>query len=302
MAGKQLHWTKQRVFEEAKKYTTKTDFFENCWSGYLVAQRNGWLAEMNWFVRKPYAKKQREWDKDSALEFAKTCKTVDELLRKNKYAYYFLKDNDLFDQVKWLKKTKCGRKVKWTKFKIKLEAKKYSNITEFSKKNYSAYSRASKLNLVNDICNRKYNKWTYANLESAAKKYKTKHDLRVNDACAYEAMRIRGLLDVFYKKDKKECQKSRYKKWSYEQMESVAKNYKTKHDLYVNDKNAYEAIRRNHLLDKFFSNEQKYKSKWSYEKMKEHAEKWSSSSELRLNDKRAYYAISRNRLLKTFYK
>ena len=41
-------WTKEKVFEESKKYTTRKEFVKGCSSAYNVAYRNGWLKEMTW--------------------------------------------------------------------------------------------------------------------------------------------------------------------------------------------------------------------------------------------------------------
>ena len=43
------YWTKERVFEEARKYRTKEEFKKCCRSAYEAARRNGWIPEMTWF-------------------------------------------------------------------------------------------------------------------------------------------------------------------------------------------------------------------------------------------------------------
>lgn len=42
------YWTKERVFEEAKKYTSRKAFSNGNGTAYKIASKNGWLDEMPW--------------------------------------------------------------------------------------------------------------------------------------------------------------------------------------------------------------------------------------------------------------
>ena len=44
------YWTKDRVFDEARKYTRKVDFKYKASRAYILARKNGWLQEMDWFI------------------------------------------------------------------------------------------------------------------------------------------------------------------------------------------------------------------------------------------------------------
>lgn len=44
------YWTKERVFEEARKFTRKVDFKYTSSRAYILARTNGWLKEMDWFI------------------------------------------------------------------------------------------------------------------------------------------------------------------------------------------------------------------------------------------------------------
>ena len=43
-------WTKEKVFEEARKYISKRKFQECCAGAFDAAYRKGWFSEMDWFV------------------------------------------------------------------------------------------------------------------------------------------------------------------------------------------------------------------------------------------------------------
>lgn len=44
-------WTKEKVFEESKKYTVLHDFQKNAGSACAMAYKNNWINEMPWIVR-----------------------------------------------------------------------------------------------------------------------------------------------------------------------------------------------------------------------------------------------------------
>ena len=40
------YWSYQTCYEEAKKYSTRTEFKKECGSAYAVARKNGWMDEL----------------------------------------------------------------------------------------------------------------------------------------------------------------------------------------------------------------------------------------------------------------
>ena len=51
------YWTRERVFEIARQYTTKSEFWGEHRPAYQAASENGWLKEMDWL--KPKMKSDR---------------------------------------------------------------------------------------------------------------------------------------------------------------------------------------------------------------------------------------------------
>lgn len=47
------YWTKERVFDDAKKYKSKMDWFRGSQSAWATAQRNGWLEECSSLMNSP---------------------------------------------------------------------------------------------------------------------------------------------------------------------------------------------------------------------------------------------------------
>ena len=52
---KQVHdkWSKEEVFEESKKYSSRKDFSVGNGTAYGIARRNHWLDEMPWMNLTP---------------------------------------------------------------------------------------------------------------------------------------------------------------------------------------------------------------------------------------------------------
>lgn len=49
-------WSRENVFIESRKYTTRGSFKSECPTAYQAARKNGWLDEMIWLKQK-YNKK-----------------------------------------------------------------------------------------------------------------------------------------------------------------------------------------------------------------------------------------------------
>mgnify|MGYP006928569347 CR=1 FL=1 len=103
------YWTKERVFEEARKYSRMIDFHRDSNSAYTIACRNGWLKEMTWLSVKKYNIKKNEkkpvgyWQiKEHCIEEAKKYKTKKELYTKSSGCYASILDHKWMDELDWL--------------------------------------------------------------------------------------------------------------------------------------------------------------------------------------------------------
>lgn len=137
-------WTKNKVFNEGKKYTTKADFYRNSSRAYEVARKNGWLKEMTWFVT---PKRKIKWAKEKVFRESKKYKTKTEFERKNSRCYTLSLQNDWLKEMTWFKSIKKTNGY-WTKEKVIEEGKKYKCAKDFIKGCSGAYNSAVK------------NKWT----------------------------------------------------------------------------------------------------------------------------------------------
>lgn len=49
-------WTRENVFEESKKYSSRSEFKKGSSGAFHIAYINGWLDEMSWLVGSPSTK------------------------------------------------------------------------------------------------------------------------------------------------------------------------------------------------------------------------------------------------------
>jgi hypothetical protein len=52
----EIKWTKEKVFEESKKYSSLTEFARECGPAYAAARKYGCLKDMSWLGRKHHDK------------------------------------------------------------------------------------------------------------------------------------------------------------------------------------------------------------------------------------------------------
>ena len=104
-------WSKENVFNEAKKYNTRSEFQKSCVSAYQVALRNGWLSEMSWFMegKRPNG----YWNiKENILAEAKKYQTRSEFCKGCGSAYQTARVNGWLSEMSWFKHIKCTQKTK----------------------------------------------------------------------------------------------------------------------------------------------------------------------------------------------
>ena len=134
------YWTKERVFEEARKYSTKHLFYEGCRGGYGAAERNGWFNEMTWF-EEPNPNKPKVWTKETIFALARTCKTKAEFRKANKGAYNVAWKNGWLNEMDWLG---ALARDPYTKEEVLSVARQYTTKIAFRKAVPNVYNAAQK--------------------------------------------------------------------------------------------------------------------------------------------------------------
>jgi hypothetical protein len=150
LGGSKLYWTKERCIEEAKKYSTISDWIKNSPSSHNGARKKEWYSECTTHMKRKI-KPAGYWTKERCIEESKKYKTNFEWSRKSGTSYGIACKNKWLEEccVHMLKKMKL--KGYWTKERCIEDAKKYSTSFEWSRKSGGAY-KASRKNKWLDLC------------------------------------------------------------------------------------------------------------------------------------------------------
>lgn len=145
------YWTKERVFEESRKFTNKKDFERNAKGAYLKAMTNKWLDEMPWLCPLPLGPISK-WSREAIIEESKKYKTKTEFAKKSPTAYiHAIEDKTIFLQMPWLEDRKKPNGYWKDKHRVIEEGKKYKSRTEFAKGSYSAWKMAKKTGWLDEM-------------------------------------------------------------------------------------------------------------------------------------------------------
>lgn len=145
------YWTKEKCFEEALKYQTRTEFQRGCESAYSKARKNGWLDELCAHMR-AVMKPSRYWSKEQcAAEAMKYEKRLD-FQKGSESAYCAALKNG------WLE-TICSHMIEikkakgyWSKENCLEEALTYETRTDFNIGCNGAYKVALREGWLDEIC------------------------------------------------------------------------------------------------------------------------------------------------------
>ena len=139
-------WNYENCYNEALKYTSRSEFKKANCSAYQSAFKNGWVDDYTWFIG-------YRWTYDKCLEESKKYSTRTEFARKKSRAYHIASKNGWIEDFTWLldgRSLRLEKYGKWTKDACFEEAKKYKSRGEFAKKNGSAYHNACRFGWIDD--------------------------------------------------------------------------------------------------------------------------------------------------------
>jgi len=189
-----IKWTKDNVFEEAKKYNSLSQFKYNNNSAYSTARLNGWLKEMTWFKRPIYIK----WTKEATFEEAKKYQTRRNFEVGSNSAYNVALKNRWLDEMPWLKIV--GHYKKWTKELVFEESKKYSHRKPFKVGSPGAYRVALDNGWLDEMSWLAPKlKWNKNAVIEESKKYNSRGSFKNGNKSAYNAaLKNRWIDEMFW--------------------------------------------------------------------------------------------------------
>lgn len=190
-------WTRERCFEEAINYSSRTSFCKGNAGAYSSAWKNGWLDDYVWF-KTP----DNKWNESSCFSEAKKYNTRTEFAKGNGSAYYAAVQNGWINDYTWL--ITPPRKSKWDFDLCEQEAKKYKSRWDFQKGSKGAYLYALKMGWLDNYIwlelqqkGQKNIKWNQETCYNEALKFRSRTEFSKKSGGAYNVARKKGWLDDY---------------------------------------------------------------------------------------------------------
>lgn len=187
--------------------------------------------------------------------------------------------------------------IKWTEDAIKKEALNYQHRAQFAKNSNSAYYKAIKLGILDEVCSHmkpasRTRKWTKQSLLEEAAKYENITSFRKGSRIAYETALRNGVIEDI----RKIIKPGKKDKWSFEELKEISSKYRTRISLRNDHAGVYKAIKQRGLEKELLSHMPKQK-KWSEEDLQKTANKYKTRGDFLKQDGNAYNAARERGIL-----
>lgn len=292
---KYRYWNEERCLEEAKKYTSRSEFVIGCAVAYNKSLKNGWIDNYTWFSKSITAKK---WDYEACMEESKKYKTRTEFAKGSGSAYQISCKNKWLDNFTWLANP------------IDINKDEIDTIYayEFTSLNSVYVGRTLKIRLKDRDREHLYDrkdsvaKFSYDNSIAVPEMKILEQDITVKTGVIREQYWIdeyKRLGWVLINKIKAGSIGSLgARKWTYKKVYQEALKYKRSSDFEKGNPSAYKAaIRNNWRKDYTWI---PYAKMWTYEEVYELARQFEYKVDFYRNNCNAYSAAVRNGWLEKF--
>lgn len=193
-----LKWTYESCFEEAKKYTSSTDFKKHNSGAYSIAAKKGWIKSYTWFKRPTVHNKK--WTHEMCRQEASKYKSRGDFKANNPVAYSVARKNGWLDSYTWFEAKRLPNGY-WTRERCYNAAKKYCSRNEFNVKKGVAYQVAWKNGWLDDYewfsDSLTGKKWTHETCFEEAKKYRVRADFQKYSETAFQVAWRNGWLKEY---------------------------------------------------------------------------------------------------------
>lgn len=255
----ETNWTKEKIFEVARQYKTRSEFKNEYSNAYRIACKSGLIYEMDWFNTK--RKPRGYWTKERVFEAGKKCNTKKEFENKYNGAYQKAHEYGWIDEMDWFED---GNIKKLTD---KIDC---IYIYHFKESN-SVYVGRTIRPVDRDLEHRRYKKYGKENTDTVFRYSKEngfeipKMEIIEDNLSVIEGQEREGYWVEYYR-EKGYNIINRMKvgkgsgsigaigrgKWNRQTLKVEANKYKGRSDFLKYASGAYDAARRYNLLDELF--------------------------------------------------
>ena len=132
-------WTsKEKVFEESRKYHSKSEFQRKAGGAYNHAKHNKWLKEMTWLTT---PERKIKWTHDAVIEESRKYEYKCDFRKYACGAHLAASENGWLKEMTWLKDKHKPHNY-WTKERVFDESRKYSNKKDFENNAKTTFLKA----------------------------------------------------------------------------------------------------------------------------------------------------------------
>lgn len=292
----QNEWDYDKCYEEAQKYSSKTEFQKGSYTAYKKSRENNWIDDYTWLINP--APTTSVWDYDSCYKEAQKYNTRKQFQKGCSSAYKKAREKGWLKDYSWFVNgyiLEGQKRRKWNYETCYEEAKKYNSRTEFQygKGASCAYKMARKEGWLNDYTWFKQSPkengfWSKEQCYKEAKKYQYLVEFRHESASAYTIARRENWLNSYTWLIKKR------KKWKYSECLELAKKYNRRSEYKNGCPSAYVASLENEWMDDYTWFQEKPRNKyWTQERCYEEAQKYKTKKEFASNSS-AYSIACKN--------
>jgi hypothetical protein len=186
-------WTNQSIYEEAKKYSSKSDWFKFSNTTYQLAKRRGIFAECtSHMVPKNRSSK---WTKESILKEASKFSSISDWLEGSPKSYDAALKKGLIEEISTSLNLARKRRTNITEQDVFSSIKGYEFLSDWRKNFPSLYSFASKNNLLSQIkemLQTKITRWSLSDVKKESQKYSSISEWKKNSPKSYDAASRNG--------------------------------------------------------------------------------------------------------------
>ena len=239
------YWTRQRVAAEARRYTSRTEFFKGSKGAYLKMKREAWNDVCDHMPKRVPAK--RYWTKAKVAAVAARFDSRSAFKRAEPSVHSTASREGWLDDVCAHMVRKYRPKGYWTKERLATEARKYDARAKFQKGSNSAYIIARNNGWLDDVCAHMLpilNRWPESAVREEALKYTRRIDFIRGCQSAYDKAKKLGILD-----DVCEHMEPVPKTYTEEEIRETALKYQHRSDFWYHDRGAHKAARTRGILD-----------------------------------------------------
>lgn len=297
------YWTKEKVIEESKKFSSRGEFALMNATAYRKARVNGWLDEMVWLKDKRIDFTNDKIDCVYAYEFEEynsvyVGRTLVKRLKDRHYehiftesdaVYLFTKDKNI--STPDIKVLESGLTVSEGVLKEGFYLERYKN----DGWNILNRTKTGSIGKIGSI------KWSKKTCSEEAKKYITKSEFSKNSGGAYNVARKNGWLNDYTWFEKKQ-KPAGY--WDiYDNSFEAAHECKTVSEFAKRFNRAYVTAKKNDWLKDYIWFQTKrlaHNKKWDYVSCYEEAKKYQTKKEFEIAARGAYKVALKNGWLSNF--